>query len=136
MKSIILFFFTLCFSFILDMIWLGWVAKNIYAEQLGFLMKKSNGVMTPNWTAAAIVYFFITLGIMSFVLPKANGSLYQACIWGALFGAVTYGIYDFTNLAVLQNWPLKITLIDLIWGTFLCGSTSLVAMLIHKLINV
>ena len=35
-----------------------------------------------------------------------------------------YATYDLTNLATLKDWPLKITIIDLIWGTFITSATS------------
>jgi uncharacterized membrane protein len=40
------------------------------------------------------------------------------------FGLITYSTYDLTNLATIKDWPLTITIIDLIWGTFLGGLTS------------
>jgi uncharacterized membrane protein len=130
-----LFISTLVYAFFLDMLWLGLIAKNIYASNIGPLMRTSGGAMAPNWPAAVIVYVFIAVGIMSFVLPKANGDYLTALAWGALFGAVTYGIYDFTNFSTLANWPLKITLIDFVWGCVLCGMTSSFAAFIQKWLN-
>jgi uncharacterized membrane protein len=127
-----LFFSTLVCAFFLDMIWLAGIAKNIYASNIGLLMRKSGGVMAPNWPAAIIVYLAIVIGIICFVLPKVDGNCMLALAWGALFGAVTYGIYDFTNFSVLANWPLKITLIDFIWGMILCSLTSCFATFMQK----
>jgi uncharacterized membrane protein len=127
-----LFVSTLLCAFFLDMIWLGGIAKNIYASNIGSLMRKSGGVMAHNWPAAIIVYLAIVIGIISFVLPKAGGNYLLALVWGALFGAVTYGIYDFTNFSVLANWPLEITLIDFIWGMVLCSLTSCFSAFMQK----
>ena len=132
MKMFSLFLCTVVTIFILDMLWLGVVAKNIYAAQIGALLRKSGDIMTPIWWAAVIVYSCIALGILVFVLPKANGDYLQAVIWGALFGLVTYGIYDFTNYSILANWPWKITLIDFTWGMVLCGMSSLIAAFIQN----
>jgi uncharacterized membrane protein len=49
------------------------------------------------------------------------------------FGLVTYATYDLTNLATLKDWPLIITIIDLIWGTVLCGLVSLVTWWLRSL---
>jgi len=132
MKLIILFFVTIIFVFIMDMIWLGVIAKNIYAENIGMLLRKSGGVMAPIWWAALVVYVCITLGILFFVLPKAQGDYLLALTGGAILGVVTYGIYDFTNYSILANWPWKITCIDFIWGIVLCGSSSLFAAFIQN----
>jgi uncharacterized membrane protein len=125
MQSIILFLVTICSIFIMDMIWLGVIAKNIYAENIGLLLRRSGVGMDPIWWSAAVVYVFIALGILFFVLPKANGDYISALVGGAILGAVIYGVYDFTNYSILANWPLQITFIDFIWGTVLCGLTSL-----------
>lgn len=122
------FIFVLC----LDMLWLGFIAKNIYADSIGILLRKSGENLSPNWPAAMLVYLAIISGILIFVLPKTNGSLFYACIWGGLFGAIMYGIYDFTNFSILANWPLKITLIDFVWGMVLCACTSLFCVWLQK----
>jgi uncharacterized membrane protein len=112
-------------SLTLDLLWLGLIAKNLYEKNIGFLLRKSGGSLAPVWASAIIVYIAIALGIIFFVMPKARGSLFEAFLWGAIFGAITYGIYDFTNHAILANWPLNIVIIDIAWGMFLCGTTSL-----------
>ena len=132
MKLIILFFVTIISVFIIDMIWLGFIAKNLYAEHIGILLRKSGETMTPIWWAAVVVYVCITLGILFFVLPQAHSDYFLALSYGALLGVVTYGIYDFTNYSILANWPWKITLIDFTWGIVLCGLSSLFAAFIQN----
>ncbi|MCK6581462.1 MAG: DUF2177 family protein [Anaerolineales bacterium] len=56
-----------------------------------------------------------------------EGTLIKAVRRGALFGLVTYGTYDLTNLATLEGWPVLVTVIDLIWGTFLSAAVTLVS---------
>jgi len=136
MKLMILFLVTITSVFIMDMIWLGGIAKGIYAENIGMLLRKSGEVMTPIWWAAVVVYICITLGVLFFVLPNANGDYFLALLYGALLGVVTYGIYDFTNYAILANWPWKITLIDFAWGIVLCSLSSLFAAFIqHRFLS-
>lgn len=125
MPTIKLFLSTLFLFFVLDMTWLGLIGKSFYTEAIGELCKKVNGNFSPNWYAAIAVYIFFALGILLFVLPKANGHYLLALGWGALFGALIYGVYDFTNYSILANWPLSITLIDWLWGTVLCALVSL-----------
>ena len=106
---------------VIDFIWLGAVAKNIYREQLGFLMKENF-----NMIAAFSFYILFTAGIVFFVLNRALAisSWQYALFAGMFFGLITYSTYDLTNLATIKDWPLTITIIDLIWGTFLGGLTS------------
>ena len=74
-----------------------------------------------NWAAAIIFYLLFIAGLVLFVLIPAvdKDSLLHVMIYGALFGLLTYATYDLTNLATLKDWPVKITLVDLAWGTFL-----------------
>ena len=97
---------------VLDTIWLGIIAKKMYIDAFGNLMRMSNGSIQPSWPAAIIVYVALLVGILVFVIPKSGNSITQALLWGALFGFVTYATYDFTNLAVLSQWSLKISIID------------------------
>ena len=119
-------------AFLLDMIWLGVIAKRFYENQIGMLLRKTNGHLSPIWSSALVVYLAIVLGIVLFVVPRANGNPFAALVWGALFGAITYGIYDFTNHAILEDWPLKVTIVDLIWGMTLCATTSLIVVYVAK----
>ncbi|KTD46563.1 membrane protein [Legionella quinlivanii] len=132
MKLIVLFFLTMLCVLILDMIWLAFLAKSIYAKHIGMLLRTSGEGMAPVWWAAAIVYVCITLGILYFVIPNAQGNYMQALFGGVMLGLVTYGIYDFTNYSILAGWPWKITLIDFIWGMVLCGLSSLFAVFIQN----
>lgn len=127
-----LYLITFVIFFIIDLFWLGIVAKNIYRHYLGELMSPS-----VNWVAAIIFYLLFIFGLVFFVIMPAVdlNSLGRAILYGALFGLITYATYDLTNLATLKGWPIEITLIDLAWGTFLGASTSGLAYLVHGLFS-
>lgn len=122
-----LYFITLPVFFAFDMIWLGLVAKNFYAKQIGFLLKPD-----VNWTAAIIFYFMFIVGLVLFVISPAmeKHSLMHALLFGALFGLITYATYDLTNLATMKDWPMLITFVDLAWGAVLSASVSSIAYII------
>lgn len=115
--------------FLIDIVWLVVVARKLYRQELGFLMSDK-----PNWIAAAIFYLIFILGIVFFVIHPAleKGSWTYALFAGLLFGFITYATYDLTNLATIKNWPLKITIIDLIWGTSLGGLVSTITFFFLK----
>jgi uncharacterized membrane protein len=103
METIKLFVSMLITGLILDMTWLGFIAKNLYGDAIGSLLRKSGDSLAPNLPAAILVYVAIITGILFFVLPKAQGSYAMALLWGGLFGFLTYAVYDFTDLAILAN---------------------------------
>lgn len=107
--------------FVIDITWLALVAKKFYQQQIGFLMKPD-----INWLAAIIFYILFITGLVTFVIHPAveKHSWVNAVLFGALFGLITYATYDLTNLATLKNWPLVVTVVDLIWGTVLAASIS------------
>jgi uncharacterized membrane protein len=109
--------------FIIDMIWLVLIAKKFYSEQIGFIMRPD-----INWVAAIIFYLLFIAGLVTFVISPAfeKHSWIHATVFGAFFGLVTYATYDLTNLATLKDWPVLVTVVDLIWGAFLAASISLI----------
>jgi len=109
--------------FIIDMIWLVLIAKKFYSEQIGFIMRPD-----INWVAAIIFYLLFIAGLVTFVISPAfeKQSWIHAAAFGAFFGLVTYATYDLTNLATLKDWPVLVTVVDLIWGAFLAASISLI----------
>jgi len=129
MDYIKMYFITLAVFFVIDLTWLGLIAKNLYSQQLGFIMKEN-----VNWIAAITFYLIFIIGIVYFVVNPAiiNDNWKYALFAGMLFGFISYATYDLTNLATLKDWPLKITIIDLIWGTSLGGLTSIISFLIYK----
>lgn len=109
--------------FVIDMVWLGLVAKNFYKAQIGALMKTD-----VNWVAAIIFYLIFVVGLVVFVIQPAieKESWTHALLLGALFGLITYATYDLTNLAITKDWPLFVTFVDMAWGAVLAASVSTV----------
>ncbi len=113
-------YFTALISFaVLDGLWLGVVARDLYQSRLGHLLLDQ-----PKWGIAALFYLVHAAGLVIFPLSiaLAGGSWVTSALYGAAFGLVVYAAYDLTNLATLRGWPASLTVIDLAWGT---ASTAL-----------
>ncbi|MGB9439673.1 MAG: DUF2177 family protein [Desulfobacterales bacterium] len=115
--------------FVIDIIWLGVVAKSFYQKNLKYILSPN-----VNWTAAIIFYLIYIAGILIFaVLPAlAKDSLRHAALWGALFGFFTYATYDLTNLALLKDWPIVIVIVDILWGVVLCSAVATLSFFVAK----
>lgn len=109
---------------LLDFLWIGYFGKSLYHNQLGAFLSLEQDQLKPNLLAALIVYILFALMIWFVVLPLADNQIAYSFMYGALLGLIVYGIYDMTNLSVLKNWPLHISLIDWGWGIILCSITS------------
>jgi uncharacterized membrane protein len=116
--------------FIIDMVWLGVVAKDFYRAQLGDLL-----LSQFNWTAAIAFYLIFLVGLVIFAIQPAlmKASWTHALLLGALFGFFTYATYDLTNLATLKNWPVFLTFFDIAWGTVLGGAVSVLTYFVARL---
>lgn len=126
MHGLKLFAIVLPVFLLLDMIWLGVLMHGFYDRELAELARRQAGAMAPRWGAALLVYVLIPAGIVLFVRPHLGESAtsLRALAWGALYGLVVYGVYDLTNLAVLERWSLRMTLADIAWGCALCGLSA------------
>ena len=115
--------------FIIDLIWLGVIAKGFYQKNLSFILSPQ-----VNWPAAILFYLLYIAGILIFaVVPAVSRDSWQhAMLYGALFGFFTYMTYELTNLALLKNWPLNIVVVDIIWGVVLCAAVASVAYFIAR----
>lgn len=113
--------------FAIDIIWLGFIGRDFYQKQIGSLMKDQ-----VNWTAAIIFYLLFIVGMIFFVIVPAleKGDWMQAFWMGALYGLITYATYDLTNYATLRGWPLTMVVVDMIWGSALAASVSVITFLI------
>ena len=116
----------------IDMVWLGLVAPGFYRKYLAHLMAPK-----PNWLAAIIFYLLFIIGILVFVvLPGLQErSLGTTLLRAALFGLISYATYDLTNLATIRDWPVMVTVVDLIWGTVLSTAVSFVSYMVGKWLN-
>jgi len=128
-NAILLYLVTLSLFFIIDMAWLGLVARNFYRTQLGEMLSPR-----INWAAAILFYLLFIAGLQLFVVAPAlaSGGALQALWRGALFGLIAYATYDLTNLATLRGWPLRVTVVDLAWGAVLGGAVSCGSALISR----
>lgn len=127
-----LYLITVPIFFIVDMIWLGYLAKSFYKKNLAGIL--SGGV---NWTAAVIFYLIYIAGILVFAVIPAleKGSPEKSIIWGLLFGFFTYATYDLTNMATIRGWPLKVVIVDICWGMVLSAAVAALSYLGGKWIS-
>jgi uncharacterized membrane protein len=105
----------LAFSMLLlDLIWLGFIARPMYAAGIGHLMADK-----PNWVAAGLFYLVYAAGLLGFaVRPFDAAAGWQTpLLTAAAFGFVAYATYDLSNLATLKDWPWTIAAADVAWGS-------------------
>jgi uncharacterized membrane protein len=108
--------------FLIDLVWIGVVAKDFYARNIGGMLRD-----TVNWFAALIFYLLYIGGIVLFVLAPAirNGfGIRHTALMGGMLGLFAYGTFDLTALALLEGWTVIVTAVDMVWGTILTAGTA------------
>jgi uncharacterized membrane protein len=123
----------------IDAVWLPVVAGKFYKKELGdLLLKKAK--LGP----AVVFYALYVFGMVVFALNPALGlaesietfafsdALMYVIGHSALLGLLMYATYDLTNLSTLKNWSSKVTVVDLIWGTFVTTVSTTAAFPILK----
>jgi len=127
MEYILMYLIAFAIFFVIDLLWLGVFAKKLYNKHLGYILADK-----VNWPAAIIFYLLFMFGVVYFAIVPAvrEETITLALFNGAIFGFLAYATYDLTNLATLKDWPLKVTIIDLIWGTSIGTVTAILTYLI------
>lgn len=107
----------------LDLVWLGLTGDALYRANLSAVMADR----LVNLPAAIIFYFLYVGGIVYFgVRPALAGGQWQGALAsGFLLGLLCYMTYDLTNLATLKTWSVKVTVLDIAWGSCLSAAASL-----------
>lgn len=102
--------------FALDFVWLSTAVPRIYRPAMGALLREK-----PDLAVAGLFYLVYLVGLIALaVIPALREGDFTGALWrGALFGFIAYATYDLTNLATIKDWPVNVTVIDLIWGTAL-----------------
>lgn len=110
---------------LIDMVWIGLFANSFYRNRLGHLLAED-----PNLAAGTIFYFLFIAGLIYFaVRPGLEHNKKSHCIFNAvLYGLVTYGTYDLANLALVKDWPIAVTIVDMIWGVAVSVTVAAISM--------
>jgi len=120
-KLLVAWLVTFIVMLVIDLLWLGVIAKSLYQQGMGDLMSP-----TPRVGIAALFYLMYPIGLVVFaVMPGVDAnSVLRAGVLGALFGLFAYSTYDLTNLSVVRNWPVALSFIDIAWGALVSGVSS------------
>ncbi|MEL6503897.1 MAG: DUF2177 family protein [Pseudomonadota bacterium] len=120
-RYIIAYFATMVVFFAIDYVWLSRVATTFYRDQIGSILLDDFRI---GWAAG--FYLLYGVGIVVFAVRPGldSSSVLLAAGLGALFGAMCYGTYDFTNLATVKAYTVQVAFVDFIWGTILTGVSA------------
>jgi uncharacterized membrane protein len=114
-----------------DLVWFKLALEAVYTPMF---QKINQGPMNFRMIGG-IAWLFLAIGLEAFVLSHAqqhNWSMQKTALQAALFGFITYGVYNATNYATINSWTPAVWLSDNLWGSFVC---TLSALTVYYLLN-
>lgn len=103
---------------VIDAIMLTFVMKPLFTRHLGDAMRDS-----PLMAPAVVFYLAYVAGLVFLVSAPAlrESAPERAALHGAVLGAMAYGTYEFSSMAIMKNWSWTMVATDSIWGALLTG---------------
>ena len=113
----------------IDIIWITLVMGKQYSIMIGDIQNTS---MLIRLLPTILSYFTIIIPIVLFVIPRISKEtiLLDSIIYGGIMGFLMYGMFSFTNYALIRNWTVKVVLLDIVWGSFLYSIVSYLTVLL------
>jgi uncharacterized membrane protein len=115
MTLILMYIATFVIFLAIDYVGLSYLIKPIFEKDIGHLMIENFRV-----GPAFLFYAFFVGVLLWFVSVPALAEgwpLLKIAGNAALIGAMAYGTYEFSNLAVLKDWTWRLVIVDVAWGT-------------------
>lgn len=125
-NNLILFLYVSLLVLIIDFAWIQWIMKDKYAEMIPNIQKSP---MVIRYIPVFLSYLTIILPIFFFSLPNIRKERMwkDSLFYGGLLGVFMYGMFSFTNYALIKNWTLEVVMLDTIWGGILYTLVSYIA---------
>lgn len=114
----------------LDLVWIAGIMAKFYQTRLHDLLRFVDGSFTPRLWPTILTYICMILLVILFAVPKGieEGPM-KGFVYGAVLGIVTYGLYNFTNLSIIEKWDPILAVVDTLWGGVIFGLTTLLVIL-------
>lgn len=100
---------------VFDIIWINLMTPILYRKVFENIQKSE---MIPNLVYTVCCYCVLLVCLYFICIPLST--TYQTkykWIAYALVGFALYSVFNLTNAAVLSEYPLKMIIIDTVWGT-------------------
>ena len=97
-----------------------------FSKDYNMLFKKIQGKpLTVKKMPAMIVYLLLVGAWYIFIYKEMQKYTTKEIIWRAMMlGFFIYGVFDATNMAIFENYSVRLAIIDALWGGVLFGMTT------------
>lgn len=106
---------------IVDALWHLLLFGKLYSQWFAPVARMTNGVLDLQLIPGILSQLLVVATTMFLVLYKTGGhpKVGTAALIGAACGILAISVYGLVNFALIQNWGLEITILEVIWGPLL-----------------
>ena len=109
---------------LIDSIYLYFIGKPVFDKTVAAIQ---NSPLVVNIAPAIFTYILMAV-LLNYFIISVNKSAFDAFI----LGFCTYGIFDFTNMAIFKKYNLKTAISDTLWGAILFFSVTTITYYLKK----
>mgnify|MGYP001820033401 FL=1 len=132
MIHVILYLSTAVIFLVIDAVVLTTVMKPLFEKHLGEALLQDIRLVP-----AMLFYLFYIFALQWLVTAPAleTGLSWRLALNAAVFGAVAYGTYEFTNWATLKAWSWEMVAVDFSWGIILTTLSALGGLYVTRMLT-
>ena len=109
---------------LIDLIYLYFIGKPVFDKTVAAIQSSS---LVVNIAPAIFTYILMVI-LLNYFIISVNKSAFDAFI----LGFCTYGIFDFTNMAIFKKYNLKTAITDTLWGAILFFAVTTITYYLKK----
>ena len=109
---------------LVDSVYLYFIWKPVFDKTVAAIQ---NSALVVNMPPAIFTYILMAI-LLNYFIISVNKSPFDAFI----LGFCTYGIFDFTNMAIFKKYNLKTAITDTLWGAILFFAVTTITYYVKK----
>ena len=109
---------------LVDSSYLYFIGKPVFDKTVAAIQ---NSALVVNMPPAIFTYILMAI-LLNYFIISVNKSPFDAFI----LGFCTYGIFDFTNMAIFKKYNLRTAITDTLWGAILFFTVTSITYYVKK----
>ena len=109
---------------LVDSIYLYFIGKPVFDKTVAAIQNSS---LVVNIAPAVFTYILMAILLNYFII-----SVHKSAFDAFILGFCTYGIFDFTNMAIFKKYNLRTAITDTLWGAILFFSVTTITYYIKR----
>ncbi len=131
-KILVLWILTLLLFSLADAFWHFIIFGRAYRDDFKPLARMDGEKFAFRRSWGFLAQFLLVSSLIVLVLMKNPSSLRDSILVGFLVGILAITVYGLTNYALMKDWSLRLTLLEVFWGPLLGSWGGLVVSVLYR----